>query len=45
MELKADEQSLAAVCIRGMAAYMGLERVNMLTTFMSQLYAFNKHLI
>lgn len=45
MELKADEQSLAAVRIRGMAAYMGLERVNMLTTFMSQLYAFNKHLI
>lgn len=45
MELKADEPSLATVHIRDVAAYVGLEHVNMLTTCMSQLYAFNKHLI
>lgn len=45
MALKADEPSLATVHIRDVAAYAGLAHVNMLTTSVSQLYAFNKHLI
>lgn len=44
MALKADEPSLATVHIRDVAAYAGLAHVNMLTS-VSQLYAFNKHLI